>query len=664
MGMYIACEVDFGQGYQTVNQYPREYGRYVLLERIGAGGMSHVDLARRAVEDASFVRFNVIKRIAPQNVTDESFIRMFLDEARINAELHHANIAQVYDFGKFLDTDSGTTEFFLVMEYVPGMDLRAVQRAAAARGLGIPLRYSLSVVIEVLRGLQYAHTRHDTLGRPMRIVHRDINPRNVMLSIQGDVKVIDFGVALAADRLEHTQGQNLKGKFAYMAPEQIEGNVTLDGRADIFAVGLMLYELVAGKGPFQRLTELQIMHRILTGRIPLMDVPPQYPRPELLHQIQRRALATDRDQRYPDADAMRVDLERAAAILGGPSSARERALFLTEVEPDRVEAIGARLHSYRARTFPGIDSHTDTSIRAEEPQTTVSGSGTLAGPEPARRRSWVVPVLFLLLGLAVGTIVVVMLRLRPSVSGAQRGDQGAPLVDALGGDGQLAGGAASGFGAAVTEDAASGVQGVDSNSTGPHPPAAEGALPVGAATGASQAEQVAAADPEAIPDRHGAAATRDVGSSSAVSPPAGEVGSGPEAEAGVQVEVEAGTQAEVEVGAEAGAEADAAATTASGLEEPEAAGGTSAGGDSVALATGYLQVASEPRGLEVYLDGAYVGRTPLRGYRLPVGSHAIVIRQGPGREYSTTLEIKALQVGSVTHKFSEGAEGDEPRSRR
>ena len=208
-----------------LDAYPRPYGTYLLLERLGAGGMSEVDLARRAVGEGSFVRFIVIKRIRGSNQIDEQYVRMFQDEARINAELSHENIAQVYDFGREGD------EYYMAMEYVPGLDLRAVQIALAKKGKLLPVRIALTVLVGVLRALQYAHTRVDQLGRPMNIVHRDVNPRNVMLSINGEVKLIDFGVAKAADRLEKTEGNTMKGKFAYMAPEQIQGDGQIDGRA-------------------------------------------------------------------------------------------------------------------------------------------------------------------------------------------------------------------------------------------------------------------------------------------------------------------------------------------------------------------------------------------------------------------------------------------------
>ena len=326
--------------------YPRPYGKYVLLEPIGAGGMSEVDLAHRGLDDTSFVRFVAIKRVARSNLADEGYVRMFMDEARINAELHHGNIVQVFDFGKVVDPVQGREEYFMVMEYVPGLDLRALQRAAQVQGQLLPLRFSLAVLSEVLCGLQYAHTKVDTLGRPMNLVHRDINPRNVMVSVAGEVKVIDFGVALAVDRLEKTQGRSLKGKFAYMSPEQIEGNVALDGRTDLYAVGLMLHELVEGQGPFHGLTELQIMHRIVMGQVPELQSTDSFPRPDLLRRVHSRALARDRDRRYPDAITFKRDIDALGDLLGGLASQEERAAVVHGLAPSEVDGIGGRLRHY------------------------------------------------------------------------------------------------------------------------------------------------------------------------------------------------------------------------------------------------------------------------------------------------------------------------------
>lgn len=333
-------------------EYPQHFGNYLLLEHLGTGGMSHVDLARRAVADGAYVRFVVIKRIHAKNEESSKHVQMFQDEARIHSELHHTNIAQLYDFGQQDDS------FYLVMEYVPGMDLRSVQRSLLHRHRKrIPLRISLSLIAEVLEGLSYAHAAVDTLGRPMNVVHRDVNPRNVMLSVRGDVKLIDFGVAKASDKIDTTRTNALKGKIAYMAPEQMDQS-PIDGRADIFAVGLMFQEFINGSSPFSGLNEIQIMKCVLDGRLGELN-PKGHPEPELLVAIRDRALATDPDDRYQEAAHFLRDLEQALDPLGGRATRVELAKFIRQVDPVVVERIERRLESYQAGVRP--DAHlTDT----------------------------------------------------------------------------------------------------------------------------------------------------------------------------------------------------------------------------------------------------------------------------------------------------------------
>jgi len=326
--------------------YPLPFGSYVLLEHLGRGGMADVELARRVVDEAGFIRFLVIKRIQSKFAADRAFVRMFTDEARISAELQQENIAQVYDFGQVGEV------YFLAMEYVPGVNLRHVQRILAGRGQVPPFRVTFRVLADVLNALQYAHHRVDTYGRPMRLVHRDVNPRNIMLSVRGEVKLIDFGVAKADTRTEHTVGKSMKGKFAYMAPEQIEGNIPVDGRTDLFAVGLVMHELIAGRSPFAGMTEVQIVHQTIAGQLPPLKVPSLYPEPDLLRRIHDKALAKAMEDRYPDAAAMRDDIVLAANAVGGLASREEMAEFLRKVSPDDVGQITNRLKSYRDEPPP------------------------------------------------------------------------------------------------------------------------------------------------------------------------------------------------------------------------------------------------------------------------------------------------------------------------
>lgn len=317
--------------------YPRSYAQYTLLERLASGGMSEVDLARRTVDDAGYVRFLVVKRIKANHVEDESFVRMFKDEARITSALRHTNIAQVYDFGRVED------EYFLALEYVAGTDLRVVLSRLRKARKRMPVRMALKITADVLDALEYAHTRTDTLGKPMNVVHRDVNPRNIMMSVSGEVKLIDFGVARATDRLERTQTDHFKGKIAYMAPEQVTSE-DLDHRVDIFAMGLTLYEVLTGRGAFAGLDQTQILYRILQDQLPRLEVPKEWGAPgRSLSDLVGRALAHDRDQRYPTASSMREAVERTVSAFGGMPTQAEFAAWLREVDPGLEDRVRAKL---------------------------------------------------------------------------------------------------------------------------------------------------------------------------------------------------------------------------------------------------------------------------------------------------------------------------------
>lgn len=319
--------------------YPRKYGNYVLLERLGIGGMSEVDLARQKMGDKDFYRFVVIKRIKTDKTGDDAFIRMFKDEARITSELHHECIGQVYEFGRQED------EYFLALEYVPGIDVRGMINALRERGQRVPVRVALRILADVLEGLDYAHRKRDAFGKPMEIVHRDVNPRNIMISIHGDTKLIDFGVAKASDRLERTKTDHVKGKFSYMAPEQVTGG-EIDHRADLFAVGLTLHEFLAGYGPFFGLNQVQIVHRLLHGQLPEMPTVRDLPDEAPLRAVHDKALAPDPNDRYQTAAEFRKALEAVAELAGGMPSRDQIARFLQKVDPGITERLQDKMRGY------------------------------------------------------------------------------------------------------------------------------------------------------------------------------------------------------------------------------------------------------------------------------------------------------------------------------
>ena len=639
--------------------YPRQYGKYVLLEPIGAGGMSEVDLAHRGVDDTSYVRFVAIKRVSRANLGDDSFVRMFMDEARINAELHHGNIVGVYDFGKQADSATGREEYFMVMEYVPGLDLRALQRAAHGLGHRLPLRFCFSVLHEVLRGLQYAHTKADTLGRPMNLVHRDINPRNVMVSMRGEVKVIDFGVALAEDRLEKTQGRSLKGKFAYMSPEQIEGNVSLDGRTDLYAVGLMLHELVAGVGPFHGLTELQIMHRIVMGQIAPLQVPPEFPDGEFLLELHARALSRDRDRRYPDARAFRKDLARAAELAGGLATQEERAALVASLAPQQVEGIASRLKGYHessssvsrsvARVIPpsAADSSGNTLGGAQVTQELDTGSTQelpREQPEPPARKRRVWPlVLFavLMLGLVglLGTVGLTILLKRPGTYS----EPTTSLADLVG-------------------DPDHDRQPDPGQEVEPSVEEPEPVDPQPSSTGHSTARTQP--DRATPPSSDDAPAVADVGEP-AVGSADVEPTSHPAAVSGAE-----GTGAEPVAAPESAAvgETAEAGTNSQGVEpEPEPVPEPPKEDPAPAAdgPKGQLLVNSSPKGLAVQIDGSAVGITPYTGSHT-IGAHRVVV-VGPGGivcEKQATVVTARPTLTSCTFEGQQGESQDDDSRRR
>lgn len=278
--------------------------RYELLGRLAVGGMAELYLARAVGSDADG-RVVVLKRILPHLSEDPEFVRMFRDEAYLAATLDHPNIVRVFDIGRHND------DYFFTMEYVHGENLRGLLRAAQKReGTEIPLQHLLTVMIGITSGLHYAHERVDGNGRPLQIVHRDVSPTNVLVSYDGSVKIVDFGIAKAAAGTHVTQAGMLKGKAAYMSPEQCRAD-KVDRRSDVFAIGILLYEMSTLTRLFKGDNELAILHQVLLGSIdPPTKRTHRYP-PEL-ERIVLRALQNKPEDRYQTALELREDLENFA----------------------------------------------------------------------------------------------------------------------------------------------------------------------------------------------------------------------------------------------------------------------------------------------------------------------------------------------------------------
>jgi len=277
------------------------FGKYVIERQLAVGGMAEVYLGRQS-GPAGFSKPVVIKRILPHLANDDRFIRMFLDEARLAARLHHPNIVHIYELG-----DVGGA-YFIAMEYVPGHSLAKLLARARAGGKTIPWPVAARIVSKVCGGLEYAHAFKDEEGKPLRLVHRDVSPDNVLVTPEGAVKMIDFGVARAASTESGRQQGVIKGKFAYMSPEQVMGK-RLDGRSDIFSLGIVLYELTTLQRPFGDADDLNAVEAIVhEPHVSPESLVPGYP-PELAT-IVEKALQKNRTRRYGKARDLERDLER------------------------------------------------------------------------------------------------------------------------------------------------------------------------------------------------------------------------------------------------------------------------------------------------------------------------------------------------------------------
>ncbi len=281
---------------------PSRFGKYTLIRKLATGGMAELFLAiQKSV--AGFEKLLVIKRILPSMNQDRAFIEMLLHEARIAATLSHPNIVQIFDVGQF------DGQYFIAMEHVHGEDLRSIVRQMKKKSVfEFPLEHALAIVLGMCAGLSYAHEKHELDGSELNIVHRDISPQNVVVTFTGDVKIVDFGIAKSDSRVgESTKSGKLKGKVPYMSPEQARGE-SIDARSDVFATGVMLFELTTGKRLFKGASEYETLRLICEREYPRpSDVRPDYP--PGLEPIVMKALAKDANQRYQSAREMQSDLE-------------------------------------------------------------------------------------------------------------------------------------------------------------------------------------------------------------------------------------------------------------------------------------------------------------------------------------------------------------------
>ena len=280
---------------------PRPLGRYTLFDKIGQGGMADIFLARAQTELGA-TRLVVVKQILPRLAESPEFSELLIVEAKLAARLDHANVVQVHDLGKV----DGV--LYIAMQYVEGFDLIELLRRCSRTKTALPVQYSLLIIIEALRGLDYAHRRTNEDGSPLGIVHRDVSPSNILISLEGEVKLCDFGIAHANDAAPHPEDV-IKGKAGYMSPEQARGE-PIDARADVFSVGIVLWELLAGRRLYRVPAEgvPTLLDQAKAARIPEL-VSRGLPLEETLFGIVHKALAFNRDDRYQSARQLLRDLE-------------------------------------------------------------------------------------------------------------------------------------------------------------------------------------------------------------------------------------------------------------------------------------------------------------------------------------------------------------------
>lgn len=333
---------------------PRQFGKYQLLDKIATGGMAELYLAKLTGVEG-FEKLIAIKKILPHLSGQGELVKAFIDEAKLAALLQHENIVQIYDFGNL------EGEYFIAMEYLFGKDLRNITEKAKGRKMPLGLENTLYIASRICAGLDYSHNLKDLQGKPLNIIHRDVNPQNIFITYAGQVKLIDFGIAKAASHNTTTLEGLIKGKLSYMSPEQANGEI-IDHRSDIFSTGIILYELLADKRMFEG-EALQIYPKVRQaqyeppGKV-ISDLPPK------LYEILHRALAKERDVRYQSGGDMLADLEECIYQTDSRSNTRSFAKYIQTLFKNEFAAeeqtLGARAQLFSAGENSEPDQSTET----------------------------------------------------------------------------------------------------------------------------------------------------------------------------------------------------------------------------------------------------------------------------------------------------------------
>ncbi len=376
--------------------------RYELIGEIASGGMATVFLAR-LTGLGGFQRFVALKRLHPHLASEKDFVRMFLDEARLAAGIHHPNVVPILEVG------AGRVGYYLVMEYIEGETLARLLARAASVNTKLPVAISIRIGIDMLLGLHAAHELKDESGAPTNLVHRDVSPQNVLVGADGISRITDFGVARAASRLGDTRAGQLKGKIAYMAPEQASGIEELDRRADVFAAGIVLWESLAQRRLFKAQNEAATLSRVMNEPVPNLsaiasDVP------DAVTAVISRALQRHPDRRFATCAEFADALEAAATRHRLLARSRELAGYVAEVIGDEIaqqrEAVRAWLaQSEASGSLPQLGPPS-SSVSAGAMAMPDMHSGIATSPDYGanKRRRWRSVALGLLLscGAAAG----------------------------------------------------------------------------------------------------------------------------------------------------------------------------------------------------------------------------------------------------------------------
>jgi serine/threonine protein kinase len=354
-----------------VSLKPEMFGKFILLDKIAMGGMAEVYRAK-APGAEGIGKIIALKRILPQYTANHEFIEMFKGEAKIAVNLTQGNIAQIFEFGE------EQSQFYLAMEFIDGRNLRQILSRCAKIQKALTIEQCVFIMAQVANGLDYAHRCTDkNTGNSLSIIHRDMSPQNIMLSFEGEVKIVDFGIAKAESKIENTRAGTLKGKFGYMSPEQAEG-MDLDSRTDIFSTGIVLWELLSGERLFIANNEVNTIRKIRECQIPsLRKINPNIH--EELERISQKALAKDRSLRYQTASDLYRDLSRFLYKVNPEFTQHELGVFLKTLFKEDILEDRKKVAEFAKINFPSQTNKDDkTMVVAIENTKTYTGTSIVA----------------------------------------------------------------------------------------------------------------------------------------------------------------------------------------------------------------------------------------------------------------------------------------------